>query len=114
MWLAYSSCVATIQLPCGYHTGITVYHMGVVWQAHATIHSTNVQGISPIQLPYGYHTTLMLLPHSFCMTTLVWLPCNSCVVHISHMATIHSTHMQDVEGISMVLSYVDTIWDLDL
>ena len=49
------------------------------------------------------------------MTTLVWLPYNSCVVHDnSHMATIHSTHMQGAEGISMFLSYVDTIWDLDL
>ena len=31
MWLPYSSCVATIQLPCSYHTGIMVHHMGVVW-----------------------------------------------------------------------------------
>ena len=77
--------VATIQLLCGYHTtpmrlpyrNYCVPHgscMVGTWELYgshmATIHSTNVQGVSPIQLPCGYHTTLMRLPHSFCMTTI--------------------------------------------
>ena len=101
--------VATIQLLCGYHTtpmwlpyrNYCVPH-GSCMVLYATIHSTNVQGISPIQLPYGYHTTLMWLPHSFCMTTL-----SSNVVHSnSHTATIHkSTNMQGSKGIPMWLPY---------
>ena len=102
-FLSYSSHMATIQLLCGYHTASVwlPYSSHVVHSNSntATIHnSTNMQGSKSIPMWLPYNSGMATIP---------------CVVrNNSHMATIHSTHMQGAEGISMFLSYVDTIWDL--
>ena len=55
IWLPYSSCVATIQLPCSYHTGIMVHHMGVAWESHRSC-MVATQNLVSNQEFYGSHT----------------------------------------------------------
>ena len=103
IWLPFSSCVATIQLPCGYHTGALLCYYHTTCMATMQLLCGYMQLLGGYQILCGYHTTPMWLPYNFhvvhhnlwidpCMLITVYGSCTLITVYGSHIWIPHIFH----------------------
>ena len=103
IWLPYSSCVATIQLWCGYHIGALLCYYHTTCMATMQLLCGSMQLLGGYQILCGYHTTPMWLPYNSdvvhhnlwidpCMLITVYGSCTVITVYGSHIWIPHIFH----------------------